>query len=172
MNINEIRQYRRALRRFELATSSQRKSCCRDVTLPQCLVLLEIDEEGRLTMGQLASQLRLDSSTLSRTIDGLVGQGLVERLRDDRDRRVVRIQLTTAGADTCRSLHRSNDANCRRVFDKIPPSKRGTVIRSFETLVQAYLDCEVESKPDTGCDPSDSKVAEPTPSRTRRSARA
>jgi DNA-binding MarR family transcriptional regulator len=142
------------------------------VTLPQCLVLLEIDEKGRLTMGQLASQLRLDNSTLSRTIDGLVGGGLVERMRDDRDRRVVRIQLTTEGAAICRSIHRNNDANCRRVFDKILPSKRGTVIRSFEILVRAYLDCEVESNPDACGDPTVSKEPKPAPRRTRRSARA
>lgn len=145
MHLREIRGFRRSLRRFQRITTSQLKDCCSRVTLPQCLVLLEIDECGRLTMGQLAAQLGLDNSTLSRTVDGLVARGLVERLPHDRDRRVVQIRLTEEGGSVCRSIHRENDAHCRRVFAKIAPSRRGAVIRSFETLVDAYLECEAES---------------------------
>ena len=117
---------------------------CSGVTLPQCLVLMEIDEAGRLTTGRLAARLRLDNSTLSRTIDGLVKKGQLERIRDGEDRRVVWLRLSRRGKATCRALHEENDAICRRVFDKIPPSRRRAVLRGFETLVQAYLDCEGE----------------------------
>ncbi len=145
MNLKEIRRFRRIMRRFERVNDAQVGNCCANVTLAQCVVLLEIDENGRLTMGQLAAQVRLDNSTLSRTIDGLVGNKLVERLREDRDRRVVWIQLTAGGNAACRSIHLENDEHCRRVFDKIPASKRGTVIRNFEILVQAFLDCEADA---------------------------
>lgn len=145
MKTREIRDFRRILRRFERLTNLQLKTCCSYVTLAQCIVLLEIEENGRLNMGQLASQLRLDNSTLSRTIDGLVKRGLVERLQDDHDRRVVEIRLSAEGNSVCRTIHKDNDAYCRRVLTKIPPSKRETVVRNFETLVQAFLDSEAES---------------------------
>ena len=145
METEQIRRFRHFLRGFERITNVQLKNCCAGVTLAQCCVLLEIDENGRLTMGQLASRLRLDNSTLSRTIDGLVGRGLVERLREDKDRRVVRIQLTEEGDAVCLAIHEENDRHCRRVFEKIPPSERKTVVRYFETLVQAFLDSEAES---------------------------
>jgi DNA-binding MarR family transcriptional regulator len=145
VNQTDIRSYRRALRRFERVTNHQLKNCCSGVTLAQCLVLMEIDESDRLTTSGLASRLRLDNSTLSRTIDGLVKQEQLERRRDDEDRRVVWLRLTRKGRATCRSLHKENDAICRRVMEKIPPSRRDTVLRSFETLVQAYLDCEQET---------------------------
>jgi DNA-binding MarR family transcriptional regulator len=144
----EIRRYRKALRQFERLIGAQLKNCCSSVTLAQCLVLLDIDESGQLTMGQLASHLRLDHSTLSRTVDGLVQKELVTRLQDDSDRRRVWIQLTADGVSHCREIHRSNDAYCSRVLESIPLSDRGAVIRNFETLVQAYLDCEVEAE---GC---------------------
>jgi DNA-binding MarR family transcriptional regulator len=162
MNTREIRDFRRILRRFERLTNAQIKNCCSGVTLAQCVVLLEVEEHGRPTMGQLASQLRLDNSTLSRTVDGLVGSGLVERLRDDRDRRVVWIRLTSQGNALCRSIHEENDTYCRRAFEKIAPSKRGMVIRNFEILVQAYLDSEAESKPGKYCDATASEPATPT----------
>ena len=94
---------------------------------------------------QLAARLRLDSSTLSRTIDGLVKKRLLARSPDSEDRRVVWIHLTAKGKGTCRSLHEENDAICRSVFAKIPPSRRQSVLRSFDVLVQAYLDCETET---------------------------
>jgi 5'-methylthioadenosine phosphorylase len=145
MDIREIRSFRRHIRQFERVTHAQLKSCCASVTLAQCLVLMEIDENGQLAMSQLASRLRLDASTLSRTIEGLVQRRLVERLREDQDRRVVRIRLTDEGQAVCRSIHQENDGHYVRVFEKIPASRRGTVLRSFETLVQAFLDCEVEA---------------------------
>jgi DNA-binding MarR family transcriptional regulator len=153
MNVSDIRRFRRHLRQFERVTHAQLRSCCAEVTLAQCLVLLEIDENGQLTMSQLASRLRLDNSTLSRTIEGLVKRQLVERLREDQDRRVVRIQLTTEGNAVCRSIHEENDSHYIRVFEKIPASRHGTVLKSFETLVEAFLDCEVEALSGASCGP-------------------
>ena len=145
MKQTEIRSYRRALRRFERVTQHQLKNCCSGVTLAQCLVLMEIDEHDRLTTSRLATRLRLDNSTLSRTIDGLVKKRLLARSPDSDDRRVIWIRLTAKGKTTCSTLHAENDAIARHVFEKIPPSRRRVVLQSFETLVQAYLDCEVET---------------------------
>jgi DNA-binding MarR family transcriptional regulator len=93
-------------------------------------------------MGLLAAELRLDASTLSRTVDGLVAKGLVERQRGAGDRRQVRIRLSASGKASCRAIHKDNDASVRRVFQRIPESRHRTVLNGFETLVQAYLDCE------------------------------
>ena len=145
MRTRQIREFRRSLRHFTRMTSIQLRSCCTEVTLAQCLVLLEVDEQERLTVGQLASRLRLDDSTLSRTIDGLVRRGLLDRTRDDGDRRVVWICLTQTGTTACDAIHEQNDAVYRGILGRIPPSRRAAVVRSFGVLVQAFLDSERES---------------------------
>lgn len=145
MNLKDVRRFRRNMRSFERVSDARVTDCCAKVSLAQCVVLMEVDENGRLTMGQLAARLRLDNSTLSRTIDTLVKRGLVEREREERDRRVVQIQLTDHGRAACRDIHRENDEHCRRVFERIPVSRRASVIRSFELMVQAFLDHEAES---------------------------
>jgi DNA-binding MarR family transcriptional regulator len=142
MKTRDVRKFRRVLRQFTRLINSQLKTCCSEVTLAQCLVLLEIDSFRTPTMGQLAANLRLDNSTLSRTADGLVARGLVERVNDDSDRRVVKLRLTQEGEAVCRRIHADNDASCRRVFGKIPASDQGRVAAAFETLVEAYLACE------------------------------
>jgi DNA-binding MarR family transcriptional regulator len=158
MNTRQIREFRCFLRRFERVTSAHLRSCCAEVTLAQCLVLLEVDEQERLTVGQLASRLCLDDSTLSRTIDGLVRKGLLDRIRDDHDRRVVWICLTKNGTATCNAIHEQNDAIYRGVFDKIPPSRRAAVVRNFKILVQAFLDNESEADAQISCSTSQQKV--------------
>ena len=145
MNTRQIREFRRILRRFERVTNTQLRNCCAEVTLPQCLVLLEVDDEKRLTVGQLASRLRLDNSTLSRTIDTLVRSGLFDRSRDDGDRRIVWIRLTEAGDAICAAIHEQNDAIYREVFARIPRSRRDAVVRNFGVLVQAFLDSESQA---------------------------
>jgi DNA-binding MarR family transcriptional regulator len=151
MNTRQIRGFRRSLRHFTRVTSIQLRTCCTEVTLAQCLVLLEVDEQRRLSVGQLASRLRLDDSTLSRTIDGLVRRGLLDRTRDERDRRVVWIRLTREGTNTCNAIHEQNDALYRGILTRIPPSKRAAVIRNFGVLVQAFLESESESGTEAAC---------------------
>jgi DNA-binding MarR family transcriptional regulator len=66
------------------------------VTLAQCHTLLEL-EASELSLTALAAALDLDTSTLSRTVDGLVRAGMVERAEDASDRRSLRLTLTPAG---------------------------------------------------------------------------
>jgi len=151
MNTSQIRDFRRFLRHFTRMTNTQLRHCCTEVTLAQCLVLLEVDEQERLTVGQLASRLRLDDSTLSRTIDGLVRKGLLDRMRDERDRRVVWIGLTKEGTAACNAIHEQNDAIYFNIFDKISPAKRDAVVGNFKILVQAFLESESDSDAQAAC---------------------
>jgi DNA-binding MarR family transcriptional regulator len=144
MNRTQVREFRRVLRQFTRVTNSQLRQCCSSVTLAQCLVLLEVDEERRLSVGQLASKLRLDDSTLSRTIDGLVRRGLLQRSRDDQDRRIVWIDLTPEGTAECAKIHDRNDDLYGAILDGIPASSRDEVVRHFKILVQVFLDQEDE----------------------------
>lgn len=150
MKTSEIRSFRRTLRQFERITSAHLKGCCAGVTLAQCLVILEVEEARSVSVGNLASRLRLDDSTLSRTIEGLVQRDLVDRSRDGEDRRVVQVRLTPAGESICEAIHRQNDEIYRAVFRRIPSSGRREVVRNFEVLVRAFLESEAEAS-DADC---------------------
>ena len=53
--------------------------------------------EGSLTASGLAAAADLSPATVTEMLDTLVGAGLIERQRDESDRRVVRVALTPAG---------------------------------------------------------------------------
>jgi DNA-binding MarR family transcriptional regulator len=56
---------------------------------------------------RLAHDLGISKPTLCRTLDVLGSHGLVVRLVDDRDSRIVRVGLTTAGREMTDSIERS-----------------------------------------------------------------
>jgi DNA-binding MarR family transcriptional regulator len=111
MNIETIRNFREKLRQLEREIGWQLKSdteCC-GITLAQCHIILEIGNNGETSVVDLANALGLDTSTLSRHINGMVNVGLVDRVLNPKDRRYVSITLTDQG----RKVYRSADAGSR-----------------------------------------------------------
>jgi DNA-binding MarR family transcriptional regulator len=124
---------------FERLTSQQLKedSCCQGVTLAQCHTILEIEDLGQATSVELCKRLGLDKSTLSRTIDGLVNIGLLERVAHPTDRRFHLLSLTTKGQRVADQINQSNGDFYRRVFEGIESQRHDEVIDHFEQLVWA-----------------------------------
>lgn len=58
-----------------------------------------------ITMGDLSRILGVPFSTATRTVDWLVDNSYVQRLADPEDRRVVRVELTTAGKELYRAMN-------------------------------------------------------------------
>lgn len=65
-----------------------------DLTYPQYLVLLVLWEKDGIAIKEVMKRLKLDSGTLSPIIKRLQNAGLVEKLRADKDERIVRLLLT------------------------------------------------------------------------------
>ena len=61
-------------------------------------LLIELDERGELSAGELALAARLSPASVTQMLDGLVESGHVERARSESDRRVVVSRLTPLGA--------------------------------------------------------------------------
>lgn len=151
MEIKKIRDFRKTLRKFERLIHIQLKDCCSGVSLAQCHVLLEIEEQGQATTGQLAEQLGLDKSTLSRTIDGLVSIGLIERLPNPSDRRFTPLIVKEKGKDICKRINSAADDYYNKVFDRIPEGKHKVIIDNFAQLVKAFSDYEDQQKAGIRC---------------------
>lgn len=67
------------------------------ITYPQYLVLLLLWQQTPRTVKDIGNALYLDSGTLSPLLKRLEKRGLVNRLRDIEDERLVNISLTAAG---------------------------------------------------------------------------
>src|SRR5580698_4158646 len=70
----------------------------------QYVVLTCLNDGIAVNPKDICTQYRHDSGALTRVIDQLAERGLLERVRRDRDRRKVELQLTPAGREVIESL--------------------------------------------------------------------
>jgi DNA-binding MarR family transcriptional regulator len=130
-----VEGFRRDLRVLEREIARQLESpttCC-GVTLAQCHALLELSSAD-VSLGGLAGALELDVSTLSRTVEGLVRAGLVERSADPADRRAVRLRLTAAGGERVATINEMCNRDYARVLGELGDSERRAVVRAVRVL--------------------------------------
>jgi MarR family transcriptional regulator, organic hydroperoxide resistance regulator len=68
-----------------------------ELTYPQYLVMVSLDEKFPLTVSEIGARVFLDSGTLTPLLKKLEVLGFVQRLRDKHDERMVNVFLTTKG---------------------------------------------------------------------------
>jgi DNA-binding MarR family transcriptional regulator len=117
-----ISEFRRYIRLIEREAEYQLKSQtdCRGVTVAQCHTLMELEDLGPTSIVELAKRLRLDTSTLSRTVDSLVRDGHVERNTNPTNRRYVEVKLTAKGQQKAGEINTACDDFYRDLLARAP----------------------------------------------------
>lgn len=64
------------------------------ITYTQYLVLILLSEEKLMTIQQISKRLKLNSSTISPVLKRLLKLDLIEKNRDSKDERIVKVNLT------------------------------------------------------------------------------
>jgi DNA-binding MarR family transcriptional regulator len=138
-----IERFRAMLREIERSVWMQTKSealCC-GVTMAQCHAILEIGAAGELNLKDLAARLGLDNSTLSRTVESLVQDGLVERTPSKQDRRATVIRLNEKGQKARDRINSTWNQICRDMFQSLPHEKHAPLIESVSILADLLSGC-------------------------------
>ena len=107
------------------------------LTMTQLRVLFLLRAEGGASAGAMADALKVAPSTLTRIVDRLVRQGLVQRETDDGDRRLVRHYLSASGASTVEEMERGFLARMNQVMDRLSASQLERLTSALEDLTAA-----------------------------------
>ena len=136
-----IRKYREILRGFERELYFQNiSSCCNGVSLAQCHTLLEIEGKEKISVSELAKNLSLDKSTVSRTIDGLVKKGFIHRNIPSENRRTTQLQLTKEGMITCENINWNNDDFISKTLEELDEAEQSQFLRLFEKITNTMVE--------------------------------
>ncbi len=101
----------------------------------QVLVYLSEAEGNAMRMCDLAAQLQLSPSGLTRRLDGLVRTGLVDRRPSDQDRRVMLAVLNDRGLAYLEQVAPVHVGSVRnRVIDRIERDDLAVVARVFAAI--------------------------------------
>jgi DNA-binding MarR family transcriptional regulator len=151
-----IEEFRAKLREIERTIWIQTKSeasCC-GVTMAQCHAIMEIGQAAELNLKDLSARLGLDKSTLSRTVESLVQDGLADRTPDKEDRRATVIRLTEKGRVARDRINTTWNQICRDMFRNIPRGKHSQVVESISILAELLKGCCCDQCPTNGNAPA------------------
>ncbi len=103
-----------------------------NLTSAQIKLLTCFSNKSELTMTELSNNLAVSMPTMTAMVDRLVNSKMVERERDNRDRRVVKVKLTDAGEKILRKLTRIR----RKEMEKILMNLSGEEMESYLTSIE------------------------------------
>ncbi len=107
-----------------------------NLTFSQVMMLGLIGQKRSPKMKDLATELGVTLSNVTGMIDRLILSGYVKRYEDPSDRRVVRVKLTSKGAEIKARVSSHKKQCMERVFSKLSISDRSAIIRIMEKLAK------------------------------------
>ncbi|HYJ09137.1 MAG TPA: MarR family transcriptional regulator [Polyangiaceae bacterium] len=109
------------------------------------MLLLDRDSAGLVTtQSELADELGLDKSSITRLCARLEADARVTQLRGAEDGRSRELELTARGRKQAIAIRAASQARFRRVLEAIPPTSRPAVLDSLQLLTQAVATLKQE----------------------------
>jgi MarR family 2-MHQ and catechol resistance regulon transcriptional repressor len=101
-------------------------------------VLAVLDADGPTPMSHLADQLGVGDSNVTGIVGRLEERGVVQRVHDATDRRMVRAQLTPAGVDMLKRVEDTRLGHMRQLVEALTRDEQRTVLAALQTLSAAH----------------------------------
>jgi DNA-binding MarR family transcriptional regulator len=136
---------RRIMRAIDLRSKHLEKLV--GLTVPQLLVLQQLQAGHELSVSEIARGVNLSQSTVTSMLHRLEAKGLVTRKRNEDDRRKVRICLTREGREQVRDAPGLLQEEFVNRFEMLEPWEQKMLTSSVERIA-AIMDAEaVDASP-------------------------
>ena len=119
-----------------LARRLRRVVAADGVTPTQRSILTTLERRGPLTHGDLAAIERVRPPTITVAVDRLQEQGLVDRTRDDQDRRITRVVLTDRGHALLADARKERTAFLEQRLRALTPADRAAIAAAAPALAR------------------------------------
>ena len=110
------------------------KGYFKDLSVAEMHTLESIGLYDCKTMSETASTLGVTTGTLTVAVDRLVRKGYVKRKRDDKDRRVVRVQLTRQGKLAYRMHHKFHTLLVDRLVEPLDNAQKAIFLSTLQSI--------------------------------------
>ncbi|WP_282939207.1 MarR family transcriptional regulator [Paenibacillus sp. RC67] len=104
------------------------------LTWQQFYMLYFINDKGTCKVTDLAETMEVKPSAITVMIDRLIKHGVVDRRHDEKDRRVVWIELTDKGRDVLEEVNVSRKKMIRGYMTDVDSKQFETFLRVFEQM--------------------------------------
>lgn len=128
------------LQRLSVTTHKQKNQFAAEmgISRQQFDVLSVIYEKGQMTMGDLCKEISLACSTITDLADKLEKFGYVERLREKRDRRVVKLAILPKGEKLIKSVIDQKALILADILEMFEEEERMKAVSFLEMLTDKF----------------------------------
>jgi DNA-binding MarR family transcriptional regulator len=141
----------RALRGIVRSITIHSKRLYRDtgLTLPQvlCLRVIYNSRDEGITAAEVSRAIQLSPATVTGIIDRLENAGLVERVRESKDRRKVTLRMTDAGVERYNALPWSLQDRAIERLNQLEPEQRRAILMSLKQVLDIIEASSLDASP-------------------------
>lgn len=101
-------------------------------------ILLVLENVGQTSMGDLSQTLEIDNAAITRLVDKLEKQGLVERRINPDDRRQILIAPTATGLEKARIVKRIAQATNKKITEGFTREEIDTYARMNQAIIAKF----------------------------------
>lgn len=105
-----------------------------EITMPQYLILDLVDTRGVLMMTEIARSLNVSLPAASGMVDRLHALGDVRRCHDPKDRRIIKILLTSKGRRVVRKVRSQRLKAIEKTFGLLTEEERQSYLRIIKKV--------------------------------------
>lgn len=128
----------RLMKAYNLLLREARSSLDGRCTLPQFDVLAHLEPEATgLPQAELSRRLLVTAGNVTGLIDRMERLGWVKRVPDPEDRRVSRVQLTTAGKSAAGELIPQHSGDIEQVFNTLTDREKLQLRSLLDKVIQS-----------------------------------
>ena len=106
------------------------------ITLPQVWVMRYLSRQRECSMRELADYMKMGVSSVTGMVDRLVKQGLANRRRTEKDRRLVYVDLTAKGRKIVKEILGERRETTLNLFESLSAEERSIYLCILEKLVK------------------------------------
>jgi DNA-binding MarR family transcriptional regulator len=108
------------------------------ITIPQFLVLHIVSKSGAQKMSFLAKEMGVSLPAMSGLINRLHKLGMVKRIYDQADRRIIRVSLTEKGKNLVKQVILQRQRMISNIFSTVRPQEREEFLRILSKIHNLY----------------------------------
>ncbi|WP_419875690.1 MarR family winged helix-turn-helix transcriptional regulator [Candidatus Pristimantibacillus sp. PTI5] len=110
-----------------------------DLTVDQFSTLRYLRSREKCTSSELADIFCVGKSSITAIITRLFDKNLIERLPDEKDRRVIYLALTQEGKQVCDRMEDKIHVLLAKYIERFPEQEAMKFIETFEKLAQEMM---------------------------------
>ena len=109
------------------------------VNMSQLKAMTAFSEDSLLSMGELCKMANIKMPSMTEVVDRFEKEGILDRIRDDEDRRVVKVKMTEKGKKMHKEVLKRRADELTKIFGVLTTEDRTKLVDSLKNVSEILI---------------------------------